>query len=324
MVADPAAQDLAALNREIWALEQRGEDLLAAMARGRKAQALARDQRFAEAAEELGRAEQLARHARRQDLQARYLLAQGLTMARTRALWDAARGVLARAAALGRLLEDAPLELTALRRELDLCLLDGPPASAHSKAGWLAGRAQELGRPAEELDALRCRAMLAVELGQPAAALVDLDRAVLLAQGGAAPEAPVALDRALVRESLLGGDLGRVLGDLHAHGLRSEPLERLLAGLASGEVEGLEPLPEDGGVVCALSRAALAYARQARLDALEALLEARARSARTRDRVAAQAVAGVLGAWERAWTAEGMAQVVVELEQRRSQAPRAG
>lgn len=286
-----ATQDWSALNREIFTLEERGDALDAAAARGRKAQALARERRYREAGEELGRAEQLARGAQRQDLQARYLLAQGLTLGRSRALWEAARAALARAAALARTLEDPALELHALRRELDLSLLGGPPDRAMRQVCWLVGRAEALQRPAEHLEALRVRALLHAQQGAGAEALVDLDRAVALAEAGAAPAAPVRLERALVQAGQGDGQLDDAL-------------------------QALVGVQDPAGP--ALARAAAAFAADQREDALEALLAARAACERARDRTAGLAVGCVLEAWERRWTTEGLAQVVHTLEARRA------
>lgn len=156
---------------------------------------------------------------------------------------------------------------------------------------WLVGRAEALQRPAEHLEALRVRALLHAQQGAGAEALVDLDRAVALAEAGAAPAAPVRLERALVQAGQGDGQLDDAL-------------------------QALVGVQDPAGP--ALARAAAAFAADQREDALEALLAARAACERARDRTAGLAVGCVLEAWERRWTTEGLAQVVHTLEARRA------
>ncbi|MEY3212017.1 MAG: hypothetical protein RIT28_2498 [Pseudomonadota bacterium] len=251
-------------------------------------------------------AEQLARRARRDDLRAMYLIAQGGAYARTPNGEESAKNALGRAASVASDAGRHDLELLALRRDVEVRSAGRDWRGAATKLAWFIRRAQETQQTATLFWARRSRAfalvagpppdvpeakaelralaealapggdeaaMLSVDVALMTAALTPdaQDLAVVAAYAASGAALPSALRAALDAP----GDLPRAEAALQAEG---RPSERVIAALLVAE----------------------AHARLGAVEAaVHALLGAKAEAERRVDRTAGAYVALAMSVLER-------------------------
>ena len=261
---------------------------------------------FVHCAKIYAEAEQLARRARRDDLRAAYLIAQGSAYMRLPDGKESAKNALGRASSVAFDAGRHDLELLALRRDVEVRSAERDWRGAATKLAWFIRRAQETSQPATLFWARRSRAFALIAGPPPDVqeAKAELRALAVALTPGGDEAAMLGVDVALLTAALTPdlSDLAELAAN--AAGGAALPTSLRAALDAPGDLALAQAaLQAEGRPSDRVIAALLVAEAQARLGAVEAavnvVLSAKAEAERRVDRTAGAYVALAMSLLER-------------------------
>lgn len=288
------------------ALAEAGDAVSGAVTYATLAERLGEQGDFVHCAKIYAEAEQLARRARRDDLRAAYLIAQGSAYMRLPDGKESAKNALGRASSVAFDAGRHDLELLALRRDVEVRSAERDWRGAATKLSWFIRRAQETSQPATLFWARRSRAFALIAGPPPDVqeAKAELRALAVALTPGGDEAAMLGVDVALLTAALTPdlSDLAELAAN--AAGGSALPTSLRAALDAPGDLALAQAaLQAEGRPSDRVIAALLVAEAQARLGAVEAavnvVLGAKAEAERRVDRTAGAYVALAMSLLER-------------------------